>query len=82
MPWVRPKQNPKTTLVIWLHGIKRKTKIFRYTCKIKRRVFRGPLDSELSIEQINADALVTLFEVGPCVNFTWQILRGDDAYGC
>lgn len=56
----------------------REKKIFRSVCIKKRRVFCGLLDSELNVEQISACALVTLFEISPCVNFTWEVLRNDD----
>jgi len=59
-------------------------KIFRSVCIKKRRVFCGLLDSELNVEQISACALVTLFEISPCVNFTWEVqeMMIPDAYGC
>lgn len=56
----------------------REKKIFRSVCIKKRRVLCGLLNSELNVEQISACALVTLFEISPCVNFTWQVLRNDD----
>lgn len=36
----------------------------------------GPLDSELTVEPINADASVTQFGISR-VHFTWQVLRGE-----
>lgn len=63
--------------MIWPHVIERKTIFVRYVRIIKRRDLCGPLDSELNVESINAEAYVTLSGISPCVNFTWQVLRDD-----
>lgn len=65
----------KTKFVIYIYAT---NSFFSYIYKIKGRVLCGPLDFELNVESINADPLLTLFGISPCVNFTWQVLRDDD----
>lgn len=55
------------------HG---KNYIFQKYLYNKEKRPYGPLDSELNVEPVNADALVTRFGISP-VHFTWQVRRGE-----